>query len=259
MRVTSLRFSQAELEGAGGATYASNKLCRTIHLFFPASYLNQLIFISKPSHCLTLIHSSQRLSINLLLTTEAFHLATMGAWGADLFEGDGDLDVADDISGDAGMDLYLPDAEECGGKGFEHTRAALSAGLLTKLSDKYKKDLDRLGEEDLDIKSLDFTQSAPNDEDFAKLDEQFEKESSKYFIVILAALAMQLGANIKQEEMDLVRAVFQKTADLSEEKRNQMTAALDGYENGKAWDFGSKGPIETMMDAVDDRNSAPKE
>ena len=63
----------------------------------------------------------------------------MGRWGFLLFQSDYDLDIASDLSRDAGVELYMYDAPELDGIGMEATRMKLNKGALAEVFDKYKK------------------------------------------------------------------------------------------------------------------------
>lgn len=142
----------------------------------------------------------------------------MGAWGGGLFQSDQDLDIAGEISDEAGMNLEMVDDEEMGGKGLEATRKALNDGVLKRLFEKYRQ---------------------------AKPSYGFWESSNKYYLVILGALAMQIGAQIEADRMDLLRSVY-KGAGLMDEGLVQFQHALKSYQAGTPWNFNSPGLIETM-------------
>ena len=115
----------------------------------------------------------------------------MGRWGQRLFEGDQDLDVASDISAAAGAELLhyeidKTESETSGsdalkGLGVEATRALLNDRRLTSLFEKYKAD-------------------------------HILFPSNNYYIVILGALAMGVGATITTEQMERLRTAHKDTS-----------------------------------------------
>ena len=114
----------------------------------------------------------------------------MGRWGQRLFEGDLDLDIASEISAEAGTDLLNhqtveTDGDHSGhhrhnGLGAEATCALLNDGRLQRMFVKYKAD------EDL-------------------------YPSNDYYLVILGALAMGVGAAITTEQMQSLRLAQKET------------------------------------------------
>ncbi len=62
----------------------------------------------------------------------------------------------------------------------------------------------------------------------------------------LCALAMQLGAEIDKQDMQVLKETLAKTS-MYDEAKGQMEKAIEGYKSGEKWDFGSKGVVETMQ------------
>jgi hypothetical protein len=170
----------------------------------------------------------------------------MGRWGQRLFEDDMDLDIVSEISAEAGAELLdyeidetdSNDSEEpaspafgCEGPkslGLEATRALLNDGRLARMFEKYKTDEDLF-------------------------------PSKEYYVVILGALAMGVGATITNEHMELLQN-FHKIPvakgytlhifDLGfrTDGAAQFQDALNGYKNdGTPWDFLTPGQTEMLL------------
>ncbi|KAL2067707.1 hypothetical protein VTL71DRAFT_15803 [Oculimacula yallundae] len=114
----------------------------------------------------------------------------MGRWGERFFEGDNDLDEASMMSEDAGIELYHYEIDEreepdfsFKGKGLEATRAHLNSGVLSRLFNEYSTT------------------------DPFKKGSMSEKELR---LVLLAVLAMRLGATIEPAHMELLRNSYTK-------------------------------------------------
>ncbi|KAH9217530.1 hypothetical protein DL95DRAFT_459138 [Leptodontidium sp. 2 PMI_412] len=112
----------------------------------------------------------------------------MGRWGERFFEGDNDLDEASMISEDAGIELYHYEIDEAesddfSGKGLEATREHLNNGVLSRLFNKYSTN-DPFASGSLSPKEL--------------------------RLVLLAVLAMRVGATIEPVHMDLLREAYPK-------------------------------------------------
>lgn len=62
---------------------------------------------------------------------------------------------------------------------------------------------------------------------------------------------MQLGGHISEDDLKMLRTTL-KTTPMFDEAKVQMEKGLTEYKNdGTAWDFGSKGLIDTMMSMGD--------
>ncbi len=62
---------------------------------------------------------------------------------------------------------------------------------------------------------------------------------------------MQLGGHISEDDLKMLRTALIKTP-MFDEAKAQMEKGLTEYKNdGTAWDFGSKGLIDTMMSMGD--------
>ncbi|PVH75724.1 hypothetical protein DL98DRAFT_536294 [Cadophora sp. DSE1049] len=114
----------------------------------------------------------------------------MGRWGERFFEGDNDLDEASMMSEDAGIELYHYEIDEresadfsFSGKGLEATREHLNNGVLSRLFNKYS-----------------------TNKPFA----DGSMSCKELRLVLLAVLAMRLGATIEPVHMDLLRNAYTK-------------------------------------------------
>ncbi|KAH7378064.1 hypothetical protein BKA64DRAFT_648784 [Cadophora sp. MPI-SDFR-AT-0126] len=154
----------------------------------------------------------------------------MGRWGERFFQGDNDLDEASMMSEDAGIELYNYEIDEregedfsFSGKGLGATRDHLNNGVLSRLFNKYSAD------------------------DPFKSGSMSSKELR---LVLLAALAMRLGATIEPVHMELLRNAYTKI-DVSPKftwvladsgfrapMKEQFEIALAKYKNdGTPYDF----------------------
>jgi len=139
----------------------------------------------------------------------------MGAWGYGLFQSDSDLDVLDEISGDVGKRINEPDIHLYHPENRKH--------VIDKLDDGV----------------------------FHQLLEEYQAKKWKHGVILLGAATMQLGGHVSEDDMNLLRTTLKKTP-MHEEAKAQMQKGFDGYKNdGTAWDFGSKGLIDTMMSMGD--------
>lgn len=139
----------------------------------------------------------------------------MGAWGHGIFQNDSDLDIAQcDISDDAKKAMGYPELDLTMPRNRVDVVSKLNAGVFSELLDQYKV------------------------------------KRSKYNMVFLAALSMQLGVIIPKKDMKIIRAAFRRVEFMGKE---QMAKALKEYNNnGEGWDFESPGLIETMIIKTDD-------
>lgn len=122
----------------------------------------------------------------------------MGAWGEKLFESDEDLDIADMLALEAGVDSMLhPDNADV-------TRHILKDGdIIQQMFDRRQK----------------------------------MRPQPKYEPVILGALAMMWGCRISASHMKLLKRV-NRQADSSNVKKTQMKDALRNWKNdGLPWEF----------------------
>jgi hypothetical protein len=170
----------------------------------------------------------------------------MGRWGQRLFEGDMDLDIELAISAEAGAQLLCYQIDETGSSdsetprppgfgrglkslGLEATRALLNDGRLARMFEKYKTN------EDL-------------------------YPSKEYYVAILGALAMGVGATITHEHMELLQNVYKKIPvakgytlpiidfGFRADGAAQFQDALNGYKNdGTPWDFLTPGQTEISL------------
>jgi hypothetical protein len=176
----------------------------------------------------------------------------MGRWGQRLFEGDMDLDIVSAISREAGAQLLDHEIDETDSNdsdkpapqgfgrgrpkslGLEATRALLNDGRLVRMFEKYKT----------------------NEELFP---------SKEYYIAILGALAMGVGATITHEHMELLQNVHKKILvnkgytlpifDLGfrADGAAQFQDAVNGYKNdGTPWDFLTLGQTESLLRLADE-------
>ena len=135
----------------------------------------------------------------------------MGAWGYGLFQSDADLDVADDISDEAGRLANDPDFTFLYPENHDAVVTKLNSGL------------------------------------FHQLLENFQAKNWKHGVIYLGALSMQLGVKIVEEDMRVLKETLTRVR-MYDEAKEQMRKGLEGYKSdGVAWDFESPGVIETMQ------------
>lgn len=135
----------------------------------------------------------------------------MGAWGYGLFQSDADLDVADDISDEAGRLANDPDFTFSHPENHDTTVTKLNGGL------------------------------------FHQLLEKFQTKNWKHGVIYLGALSMRLGVKIAEEDMRVLKETLTRVR-MYNEAKEQMHKGLEGYKSdGVAWDFKSPGVIETMQ------------
>ena len=147
----------------------------------------------------------------------------MGCWGDGILQGDADMDVADEISADAGFELHMwwdTDEKESKALGLEGTRDKLNEGVFTTLFDKYK--------------SKSFRTSF------------WEK---RRYTVLLVVLAMEVGTTISKEQIDYTKSIYRRNAGLMEGGLEQMRVALKEYKN-EPYDFEIKGLYETAVEKM---------
>ncbi|KAK8198593.1 hypothetical protein M8818_006460 [Zalaria obscura] len=142
----------------------------------------------------------------------------MGAWGLGLFQSDYDFDLISELSAEAGLDvmgdetLYRPDNPE-------KIRTMLNNGVLAQLFVKYAA-----------------AAAQP-----AKASEWWGPPA--YRLVLLGALAMQLGCIISSEYKQYLTDNYRKVG-LMRDSLVQMSEALASYVDGVPHDFHSKSLIE---------------
>ena len=73
----------------------------------------------------------------------------------------------------------------------------------------------------------------------------YKRHGGKYFTVILTTLAMRVGADIDQSQLDYAKSVY-KSAGHFKAGIDQFTLALKKYRNGKPYEMGSKGLYDTL-------------
>ncbi|KAL8669574.1 MAG: hypothetical protein Q9168_005843 [Polycauliona sp. 1 TL-2023] len=147
----------------------------------------------------------------------------MGRWGANLFEGDRDLDTVCDIDGTA---------QEILKEGEEFTL--------------------------LDPKNKEAVVAKLNDGLFDVLLQFFKEMGDNYTIMILVALTMQLGAQIPKEDIKDVRRRLGRT-EMLDESKDSLRKGLKAYKNdGQAWDFGNLSLAETA-NKISEEEEAAKE
>ena len=154
----------------------------------------------------------------------------MGRWGDGIFQGDADLDVADDISANAGFELWLywvTDDPEIKALGLEGTREKLNEGVFDALFEKYKAKGDESG-----------------------------FFGANHCMVILVLLGMQVGATISKAQIAYTRSIYRHGAGLLEGGLEQVSRALKDYDN-KPYDFKIKGLLETANDLDAARTAQP--
>ena len=100
---------------------------------------------------------------------------------------------------------------------------------------------------------------ARNALDEGKFNELFDiiREEKKRSLVLLTAVAMRVGAKVKQNQRNLIEKIYRK-AHLMAGAERQIEKALKEYENGKPWHFKeSRGLMETMEKPHDDGFTSP--
>ncbi|KAI4092287.1 MAG: hypothetical protein LQ344_003531 [Seirophora lacunosa] len=137
----------------------------------------------------------------------------MGAWGYGLFQSNSDLDVLADISADLAKLVNESEIRLYCPEDPKHVAAKLNGGAFHKLLSEYKG----LG--------------------------------WKHGVILLGAATMWLCGYIAQDDMHFLRATLQSTP-MTDQAKAQMEKGLEVYKNnGEAWDFGSKGLHEIMMES----------
>src|SRR5579871_2475039 len=121
----------------------------------------------------------------------------MGRWGQRLFEGDMDLNIEHAISTEAGAQLLCYQIDETGS------------------SDSEKPSPPGFGQESPKCLGLEATRTLLNDGRLARMFEKYKAneelyQSKEYYLAILGALAMGVGANITQEHMELLHNAHKK-------------------------------------------------
>lgn len=135
----------------------------------------------------------------------------MGAWGYGLFQSDSDLDVLDEISSDVGKCINKPEVHLYHPENHKHVVAKLNDGVFHQILAEY------------------------------------QAKKWNHGVILFGAATMQLGGHISDDDMKMLRTMLPQTP-MYDESKAQMQKGLDGYKNdGTAWDFGSKGLIDTMM------------
>jgi hypothetical protein len=171
----------------------------------------------------------------------------MGRWGQRLFQGDMDLNIALAISTEAGAHLLFYDIDETDSNDSEKP-------VTPSLGPEYPKSL-----------GLEATRALLNDGRLARMFEKYKTNenlfpSKEYYVAILGALAMGVGATITDEHMELLQNVHKKIevnkgytfplADLGfrADGAAQFQDMLDEYKNdGTPWDLSTLGRTETLL------------
>lgn len=136
----------------------------------------------------------------------------MGAWGEGLLQSDGDYDIAADLEGTLGFPILQPTSDE-----EPEILDKLNSGLLAQTFDKI------LGGEPLPY---------------------LDGWSRKRTCVVLAILAMQIGAKMQSRHIGALRDLRNSLPNMVQQL--QLLTALDGYRNdGTRWILGSKGLVDT--------------
>ncbi|MCJ1397475.1 hypothetical protein MMC11_000668 [Xylographa trunciseda] len=136
----------------------------------------------------------------------------MGYWGEKIFQSDTALDLIDEITDDAGLELYMFDDDTA----VTIARDALNAGILATLVAKYTAD--------------------PPD--------MWDDPNHKIFMLV--ALAMQTGAIVSKELRTVVRTLIRRIA-TPEQAKKQMRTALRVSTLREPYNFDSPGLVETAM------------
>ena len=132
----------------------------------------------------------------------------MGAWGFLLFQSDAHLDAAGDLTAEAGVGSLYFPDDP------DEVKRELEGAVLDGLFDRFKK----------------------------------QRPQPKEDIAILGALAMQLGASIRPEDLALIGRCAKRAQDFLMEGADQLKIAVKAYKNdGTAYEFDSPGLMETAM------------
>ena len=130
---------------------------------------------------------------------------TLSIMGYGLFESDSDLDIVEAISVDIAEITNEKDMQLFCPKDFIYVVDKLNGGA------------------------------------FHQLLKDYQAKEWKHGVILLGAVTMQLGGHISDDDMDILRVTLETTP-MTEEAKRQMATALKEYKNdGKLWDFGSKG------------------
>ncbi|KAI8939739.1 hypothetical protein NX059_003484 [Plenodomus lindquistii] len=185
----------------------------------------------------------------------------MGAWGYGLFQSDHDLDMVSDLDHEAGLTKLQDEAQAlakapgqseadsdkiyysiygncCSDP--ELVRAHLDSGILVDMIAKKEAKMMSLPTGSMDEK-LEYFVSDPC-----------------YKYVLLGACAMSLGCQLPTEYVAMLKKVYTEGG-LMPDALRQMKKALFGpgsYENGKPYDFGSKGLMETANAKPDEKQAS---
>jgi hypothetical protein len=176
----------------------------------------------------------------------------MGRWGQRLFEGDMDLDIEHAISTEAGAQLLFHQIDE------------------TSSSDSEQPSPSGVGRERPKSLGLEATRALLNDGRLARMFEKYKTNedlypSKEYYVAILGALAMSVGATITHEHMELLQNVREKipvnkgyTFPLGDfgfraDGAAQFQDALNGYKNdGTPWDFRTPGQTQISLQLAEE-------
>ncbi|KAL9107203.1 MAG: hypothetical protein Q9187_008461 [Circinaria calcarea] len=132
----------------------------------------------------------------------------MGAWGFLLFQSDQHLDVAAELADEAGIESL--DCPE----DVEQVKGELEGTVLNGLFDRFKK----------------------------------QRPQPAEYIAILGALAMQVGARIRPEDLALIGRCAKRSRDFLMEGADQLKVALKAYKNdGTPYEFESPDLLETAI------------
>lgn len=92
--------------------------------------------------------------------------------------------------------------------------------------------------------------------DGGALDKMVEKHKG-YKLMLIGICAMSLGCTLSEDFLKTLRKQFPRCK-LGGKARNQVGKALfgpNGFENGKEYDFESKGLMQTASDAMDGKDA----
>lgn len=76
-------------------------------------------------------------------------------------------------------------------------------------------------------------------------------KKKKRALVLLTAVAMQVGAKVKQNQRNLIGKIYKKAHQMAGAER-QIEKALKAYETGKPWHFKESRDLMETMDKPDD-------
>lgn len=213
----------------------------------------------------------------------------MGYWGYGLFENDSDLDLIGEVADECGLTDIEEAAQEKAKA--EHAKAKKDNPKKTTADNgAHDKTLETTAADgtDANVKEKGAADGAEDKDEFdpyvimyslfadycsdktlvrdyldsGALNKLIEKHKG-YDLVLIGVSAMSLGCTLSEDFLKTLRKQFQRCGlSLRGKGRNQVGKALNGpggFENGKEYDFRSKGLIETANDSLDGNGAEDEE